>query len=615
MTGYIIFNASDRLLTISDSLRAGLGYDVDDELPQVWGQLFVDDSDAFKLTANKSQKRVAYLSEKSGRILEAMLQVIRLDGSVNTFIADVTAVDEAGDIERSVVDSASHVFLTTVSHELRSSLNSVIGLANTLGGSDLNPDQNNILEKIQSRNFALKGLINDILEFSRIEASDMDFQLEEVELAGFVREIVGLFYERSQKKGLKLEAEIMENLPDSAMLSRLRVMQVLSNLISNAIKFTDAGCVSISVSVEESMVKFQVLDTGSGVPSASKGRIFEPFIQAEESSQSEGGFGLGLAISKSLADKMGGTLFFESPLPGGSLFVLKLPFVSANSELPKERSLSKLPSTKVPLLESVSKVPRHILIVEDNQLNADILSHFLKEYGATFDVVDNGKAAVDVYEDGKYDLILMDVMLPEMNGYEATELILSRSKRSTVLPIIGVTAKVFRRDQVRCLESGMVEVVHKPVDFMALGLALDRHLYGQQKQPAPAVPESKYISNPHVEPAESIDTKVLNDYMQRMDSDSSNSIEIVDTALRIMDKEVDLLIKSIEKGEKEAVSFQAHSLKGALALLGSRDLLDLVKALESIASQEDNVVRAEHWKVLIVEEYKLFKGSIKSYLA
>lgn len=627
----VIFDRQFRVLRLPVELKMLLGLDPESEEAIGWQRIVLEDAATFLPQASDGKlQRTGYLKCESGEILEASFACELLDGPADLVCVEI-AVSQPQGGESDPVDKDSLDFLTTVSHELRVALNGVIGFANVLSGTTLDVNQHAILDKLQSCNHMLKGLINDILEYSRVATSKINLRTESVELDVFVTEVVGLFRERARKKGLDLNVEIDSSARIKAILPRMRVTQILSNLIANAIKFTDQGWVRVSVSCSDGELCIGVQDTGPGVDAGDGEAIFKPFFRLKDQEDAPEGTGLGLAISKELADKMGGTLRLEHPQDGGSLFAFCLP-LSDSLELAEEDLESGKEREALAPKETARRGDKRVLVVEDNQLNADILGHFLQDYGVAFDHVDNGRSAVDAYQDGKYDLILMDVMLPEMNGYEATEKILARAKRKPPVPIVGVTAKVFRRDQMRCIEAGMVEVVHKPVDFKQLRAVLDNRLFGEKgagsgvpegarfaddevQLPSPELEgELRFEKVPSPNGRDCMDAGTLEAYIDRMKTPDTSRSEIVNTAIAIVDAEVKSLVESIDKGDRKDVGMRAHSLKGALALLGARNILDLAKGLELIASDGRSPLKAEHWKNMVEGSYAEFRTQLEAYM-
>lgn len=632
----VLLGEDDRILRASPKFCELLG--ISENLSSLsWQDLVLEDACKFRPAGTGESLRFSgYLKKQSGEILDASFNCECIENLDKVVLVEIalhgSEKSSAGPV--GVADRDSLDFLTTVSHELRVALNGVIGFANVLGGTRLDVEQLAALEKLQACNNMLKGLINDILEYSRVANAKLDFHMETVQLDSLVSDVVSLFKERANKKGLELKFVAGKGTAIRTSLAKMRVTQVISNLIGNAIKFTEHGWVSVSVAIAERRICIEVQDTGPGISESEGESIFRPFFQSAERDRHNEGSGLGLSISRELVEKMGGRLILRHPDEGGCLFEVNLPLKLADAERKAEPSIQSSSSeergepqrAKEAELSSVKR----ILVVEDNQLNADILGHFLQDYGVEFDHVDNGKTAVETFEDGRYDLILMDVMLPEMNGYEATEKILSRSGRKKPVPIIGVTAKVFRRDQVRCIEAGMVEVVHKPVDFKQLREVLDFHLYAKSPSrdeelevPMFVDEDIETLEQRESESSETLapstrgglDPTTLEAYIDRMKSSNSDRSDIVKTAVGIVDGEISRLLESIEGGERKEIGMRAHSLKGALALLGARNILDLAKGLELIATDGKTPLKAEHWGMLINDAYTDFKYELNVYMA
>ena len=525
-------------------------------------------------------------------------------------------------------------FLTTVSHELRVPLNGVIGFSHLLGHTNLDREQADILAKLQSCNYLLKGLINDVLEYSRIAEERIELRFESVRLGDFVDELLGLFQEPARAKGLELKVVTEESRDLWCLLPRLRISQILSNLLSNAIKFTEKGWVRLSAKLTEldgqATLEFRVADTGPGLSEEEAHLIFEPFRQLP-SGKTEGS-GLGLAICKGMAELLKGSLTVKTDCASGTCFCFSCPVTlsaaGADSEGPLEPSsvveeaskalpdpLARRPDS--PSCAGKPEAGQRVLIVEDNVLNAEILGHFLRDCGLAVEVADTGLKAVEMFENGKYDIIFMDIMLPDLNGYEATIRILEAMDADRRVPIVGVTAKVFRQDRARCFEVGMTEVLHKPIDFKLLREVLERYVVlpsgagklfskkGREKPIAVEEASSRYNS---------FDEAVLGNYLSRMSTPANDSRKVLEQAIRVLAEEIAKLKAAEAAGNAEDISFRAHALKGAVTLLGGRDLADLSKGLELLASRGGVDLRAGHWIKLIEAAFAEFCREVESYL-
>jgi len=538
------------------------------------------------------------------------------DSCDSMFLAEIDAVEGGGQEPESVISSntADLNFLTIVSHELRAPLNGIVGFAALLERSDLNTEQSAILQKMQSSNFLLKGLINDILEYSRIQSSRINLTSELVPLRAFVEEISGLFSERAKAKNLQLISKTDGEANISVHIPKLRVAQILTNLLSNAVKFTDRGKIVISCSVQEKPsgdnLAFIVEDTGPGIPLEDLPKIFEPFSQGRERSEpGMEGTGLGLTISRGLAEAMGGELKYRKGLSGGSAFSLEMPFIIAEELSEKE---SRDASFTVHTGDEIQgRSLKRVLVVEDNSLNAEVIFHFLKDFGVIFELADNGRKAVEMCRKNEYDLVLMDIMLPEMNGYEATEVILNSEEMVTKPIIIGVTAKVFRNDRLQCFKVGMKDVVHKPVDFVILKKVLEKHLW-ETEEISESEPVEKRISRK--EPVHvPFDGEVAIEFAKRMSDTTEGRRAAIDRALESLTEMLSQIKESSKNQDSETLERNAHSMKGTAALIGARNISDLAKGLEHLASTNTDNLRAGHWIDLLenaLQEVKMGTGTL-----
>ena len=379
-------------------------------------------------------------------------------------------------------NQAKSAFLATMSHEIRTPLNAVIGLSHLALDARPTPELRDYLEKIESAGKGLLGIINDILDFSKIEAGHM--QVEHVPYDP--REVIGNAQRQmehtTQQKGLGLHIEIATDLPQRLMGDPLRLRQILLNLLSNAIKFTPAGEVALKVSAVSGQMVCAVSDTGIGIAAATMEKLFTPFSQADSSTtRIYGGSGLGLTISRRLAFMMGGELDFTS-LPGkGSTFTLRLPLEEAPTThwLAGEGPADAVPPAPTFMGDATNTAASladcRVLLVEDNLVNQQIGRQLLKKMGIESVLAINGAEAVALVGQQTFDLVLMDIHMPVMDGLEATRRIRENHSADS-LPIVAMTADAFNEDRDRCLAAGMNDHIPKPLDMKTFPATIRRWL-------------------------------------------------------------------------------------------------------------------------------------------
>jgi len=357
---------------------------------------------------------------------------------------------------------AKSAFLATMSHEIRTPMNGVLGMANLLRRTSLSEKQLGYLDKIQASGQHLLSIINDVLDFSKIEAGKIQLASDDFRLADLLRETWGLIGERAEAKGLEQKTRCDQ--PDVIVRGdRVRLEQALLNFLGNAVKFTEKGSITLDCGVvakteTDFLVRFEVIDTGIGMTAEQQGRIFNAFEQADSStSRKYQGTGLGLAITRRIAQLMGGEAGVTSRPEHGSTFWMTCRLAKGQEAIP----------TTSPLAEDAEAIlvreyrGRKILVVDDEPINRTVAGYLLEDIGLVVEMAENGKQALSKVQNRHYDIVLMDMQMPEMDGLRATEAIRAIPGQESLV-IIAMTANAFDDDRVRCLAAGMNDYISKP---------------------------------------------------------------------------------------------------------------------------------------------------------
>jgi signal transduction histidine kinase/CheY-like chemotaxis protein/HPt (histidine-containing phosphotransfer) domain-containing protein len=448
-------------------------------------------------------------------------------------------------------------FLANMSHEIRTPMNAILGFTSLLKKTDLDNHQLQYVEFIYASGENLLTLINDILDLSKIEAGMMQIEQAPFSLNGLISSVETMFREKAKTKGLQFKVGVDSSIHDTLSGDAVRLTQILINLLSNALKFTEKGFVHMDVTArrqtgDEVELVFSVKDSGVGIAPEKKERIFDRFQQAEaETSRRFGGTGLGLSIVKQLVDLQQGTIEVHSEVNNGSVFVISLPFHLVHGFEP-------LPVMKTEEEEKgLSNI--RVLIAEDNQMNQQLIRHLMKQWRIPYVLAVNGKEAIGRMQEQEFDLVLMDIQMPEMDGYAATQAIRQELRRDT--PIIAMTAHAMAGEKERCLSYGMNDYISKPVKESELFAILRAYGAAAMERPVEQQPDAQA-------------GLVELTYLQELSmGDKAFEQAIMEQFILQVPDELIQLRQAIDDGAFEKIKAIAHGMKSSVAYMGLKDQL------------------------------------------
>ena len=627
-----------QVLEISPSIEKVIGYARATILHTSLSRLFVNPEDFHKMLDKVIQderledyeallaqpdKEMLNCSMNAMLILDSNGKAIKIIGSIRNITARVKAQKELKtayhELEKRVEERTAELqntneemnkaketadaatlakssFLANMSHEIRTPLNGVISASELVMNESLPKKVARYINLIHTSGHALLGVIDDILDFSKIEAGKLEMEIHPFLLDQVIARVTDLFKPKMNEKQIRFVKEIKTNIPLHLMGDSFRLQQILTNLIGNAIKFTDQGG-QITLRVETLgsnandpvQISFLVADTGIGIASEHQNLLFTPFSQIDASTTRKyGGSGLGLSICGQLVEMMGGTITVESYPQKGSKFLFTIPLGLCPASATDQASLATLPGN-LHSIETYRKLlkGRRVLVAEDTPTNQEITLAVLELAGIETMLVNTGTRAVSAIESHKFDAVLMDIQMPEMDGLEATRAI-RKQKSQARLPIIAMTAHTLKEDRAKCLAAGMSGYISKPVSREKLFNTLIALIHKTNRIENLILPES-------VKTAKNVSTKKTVGDMPGIEIETAInalgvSMDVFMDILQTFSKNHEQTISKIETGwqnqDRETVVALVHSLKGSAGGIGATKLYGLALELEQVCRQE-----------------------------
>ncbi|EMV08457.1 aerobic respiration control sensor protein ArcB [Escherichia coli MP021017.11] len=498
-------------------------------------------------------------------------------------------------LERASRDKTT--FISTISHELRTPLNGIVGLSRILLDTELTAEQEKYLKTIHVSAVTLGNIFNDIIDMDKMERRKVQLDNQPVDFTSFLADLENLSALQAQQKGLRFNLEPTLPLPHQVITDGTRLRQILWNLISNAVKFTQQGQVTVRVRYDEGdMLHFEVEDSGIGIPQDELDKIFAMYYQVKDShgGKPATGTGIGLAVSRRLAKNMGGDITVTSEQGKGSTFTLTIHAPSVAEEVDDAFDEDDMP---LPAL--------NVLLVEDIELNVIVARSVLEKLGNSVDVAMTGKAALEMFKPGEYDLVLLDIQLPDMTGLDISRELTKRYPREDLPPLVALTANVLK-DKQEYLNAGMDDVLSKPLSVPALTAMIKKFWDTQDDE------ESTVTTEENSKSEALLDIPMLEQYLElvgpKLITDGLAGFE------KMMPGYVSVLESNLTAQDKKGIVEEGHKIKGAAGSVGLRHLQQLGRQIQSpdLPAWEDNV---GEWIEEMKEEWRHDVEVLKAWVA